>query len=260
MNRLALVLLAAVLLPNLCFGDADALINRRFAYGETILGQRAPAAIERLIKGEQAVVTFVDDLPPNKGKTHFFINVDWKFNYRYEILTKDNARQVALTVTNVRLKIAQRHVVRMPLAFHHADVWETQLLLHEFDHVALSGDARIRLLLQEVCGRLPPITAELAGNKEPDDAFLSELVNKEIKRREQSVSELVKANYVLLDKVSKHGKIPTPQREQFFTRLFTRANLQQNRFPYIEQVGKLLASEAYRAVKPKHLKTDPAAR
>ena len=72
--------------------------------------------------------------------------------------------------------------------------------------------------------------------------------------------ELARANYVLLDKVSDHGQIPIPQREQFFAQLFTRANLQRNRFPFLDQVSKLLESEAYRAVKPKNLTADPAAR
>jgi len=260
MSYLARVMLALVLLPTVCFADAEALINRRLAYRETILGQRAPQAVERLVKDEHTVVTFVADLPPDHAKTHFFIDVDWKFDYKYKALEEGDARELELTVSNVRLQIAERHVVRLPLAFHRADVWETQLLLHEFDHVAVSGDQRIRLLLAEVCGKLPTIAVQLVDDKKPDDAFLGKLVNKEINRRKDAVVNLARANYVLLDKVSEHGKVPVPQRERFFTQLFTRANLRQHRFPYLEQVSKLLESEAYRAVKPKHLKADPAAR
>lgn len=265
MNRAAQVpltamLLAAALLPNVCWGDAEALINRRFAYRETILDQRAPPALERLVKEERTVVTFVEDLPATEGKTHFFIDADWTFDFSYKITPQPDDRQVAVTVSNLRLTFSERHVVRMPLAFHRADAWETQLLLHEFDHVAVSGDDRIRLLLDEVCGNLPTLTAPLRGADKPDEARLSELVNNEINRRQQAVIALVRANYVLLDKVSEHGQIPVPQRERFFAQLFTRANLQQNRFPYLQQVSKLLESEAYLAVKPKHLKADPAAR
>lgn len=260
MNCLARVLLAIVLLPVVTFGDADALINPRLAYRETILGQRAPKAVERLVKDEQTVVTFVADLPEGKGKTNFFIDVDWKYNYNYKILQQGDARRLELTVIDLRLQFSERHVVQMPLAYHHAEVWDTQLLLHEFDHVALSGDQRIKLLLDELCGKLPTITVKLAGDKKPDDAFLGETVNDEITRREQAVLDLVRANYVLLDKVSDHGRVPIPNREQFFAQLFTRTNLQQHRFPYLKQVSKLLDSEAYRAVKPNHLKTDPAAR
>jgi hypothetical protein len=260
MTCLARVLLAVMLLPNVCLGDVDALVDGRLVYRETILGRRAPKGVERLVKDEQTVVTFVADLPEGKGKTNFFIDVDWKYNYNYKILQQGDARQLELTVIDLRLQFSERHVVQMPLAYHRADVWETQLLLHEFDHVALSGDQRIKLLLDEVCGNLPTITVKLAGDEKPDDAFLGERVNDEITRREKAVLNLVRANYLLLDKVSDHGRVPIPNREQFFAQLFTRANLQQHRFPYLEQVSKLLDSEAYRAVKLKHLKTDPAAR
>ena len=260
MNCLARMLIAVALLPTASFGDADAIINRRLAYRETILDQRAPMAIERLVKGEQTVVTFVDDLPADKAKTHFFIDVDWKYDYTYKIRQQNGTRQVALTVTDIQLEITVRHVVQMPLAFHHVGIWETQLLLHEFDHVALSGDTRIRRLLKEVCGNLSTITATQTGSSKPKDAFLAELINKEITRREEGVLDLVRSNYVLLDKVSDHGRISIPNRSQFFAQLFTQANLQQHRFPFLEQVSKLLASEAYREVKPKNLPTDPAAR
>ena len=89
---------------------------------------------------------------------------------------------------------------------------------------------------------------------------MGSLVNKEVTRRKDAVIEVARANYVLLDKVSDHGQIPIPDRQRFFAQLFMTANLRQHRFPYLSQVSKLLASDAYRAVKPKHLKADPAER
>lgn len=261
MNGFARTLLLVLLLTQVgSSADLDALINRDLAFRDTILGQHAPAAISRLIKGEATVVTFVPDLPDREGKTHFHIDLDWKYDFKYRTKKTKDAVEVTLSVSNLRVDVDIRHVVRMPKAYYRDDIWQTQLLLHEFDHVAVSGDGRVRMLLDELCGKLPQLRAKLTSGDRPSDAFCRAVINREFARRKDAVIALIGANYVLLDKVSDHGRRVVPDRKQFFTRLYTQRNLEERRFPYLQAVSKLLESDAYRAVKAKNLVKDPTER
>lgn len=239
--------------------DASALINRDLVFRTEILDQRAPDAVQRLITNKDAVITFVGDLAKEHGKTHFFMNVDWKFDYKYRTRTQANSVEVTLEASNIRVECKTRHIVRMPLAYHRVDVWQTQLLLHELDHVAVSGDDRVQMLLEALCSNLPPITTKLMSGTKPSDKFCVAAISQEINRRRNAVIELARANYVLLDKLTEHGQRPVPNRLRFFAGLYTERNLEQNRFPFAKEVATLLESEEYRAVKPPNLATDPTA-
>ena len=135
--------------------DLDSRINLELAFRDSILEQPAPERFQPLIREGETTITFVRDLPETVGKTEFFLKVDWSYDYRYVTQATDGGTQVTVTPKNVKLTPRLRHVIRMPVAFYHAEVWDSRLLGHEFDHVAVSLDPRPRALLVHLCSNLP---------------------------------------------------------------------------------------------------------
>ena len=238
-----------------CAEAAD-LINEALAFRTVIKDQTAPAGIASLIKLGDVTTTFVDDLAA-RGVTHFLIDFDWTFDYRYKILERHGGRQLKLTAENIKPKITLRHVVRMPRSYYRSSVWESQLMRHEFDHVAASADPRPLLLLRHLLRSISVIDHALQATGKPSSELCSKLINAELNRREQAVSALIRANYELLDKVSKHGTLRVPNRNAFFARLYTKPNLEEMRFPFVKEVVHLLETDVYRLAKLPHLAADP---
>ncbi len=262
MFRLALTtaLLTAALLPGDSAARADgfdSLINLELAFRDTILEMPAPDHYQSLIRDGETTITFVRDWPDGVGKTDFFLNLDWSFDYRYKTQTTAGVTEVSVTPLNIKLMPRLRHVIRMPVAWHHAKVWESRLLAHEFDHVAVSLDPRARALLVHLCGELPKDRFSISGREKPSTEQLQAGTNRAIQRRQSAILELIRANYVALDKVSGNGRKAMQDRKDFFESLYTQANLEATEFPFQKEVASLLESEAYRPLRPHYVPTEP---
>jgi hypothetical protein len=237
--------------------EDDALINKDLAFRKTIFDQPAPRKMQAMIDDGDVTTTFVGDMGDTLGKTHYFLDFDWTFDYKYSISQRDDRNILKLSVLKLKHKIKRRHVVRMPLAYYDPGVWRTQLMRHEFDHVAVSIDQRPILMLKHLCKQMSTIEHVLESPGKPSKELCLGLVNNALRRRQNAVIDLVRANYVLLDKVSMHGMIPVPNRGKFFVRLYTKQNLQEQRFPFADEVADLLETPEYRSVKVRNLATDP---
>lgn len=237
--------------------DFDSRINLELAFRDSILEQPAPQRFQSLIREGETTITFVRDLPATVGKTEFFLSVDWSYDYRYATQTTDGAIQVTVTAKNVKLTPRLRHVIRMPVAFYHAEVWDSRLLGHEFDHVAVSLDPRPRALLMQLCSNLPPYRFSIEGEEKPSDKQMREGINQEIQRRQSAILDLLQANYLALDKVSSHGQSAMQDRREFFDTLYSETNLKAVEFAYLEDVKSILDHESYRRLKPIHVSADP---
>lgn len=240
--------------------DFDATINLELAFRDSILEQPAPRHFQSLIREGETTITFVTDLPATIGKTDFFLSMDWTYDYRYAAQVSEGVTQVAVTPTNIKLTPRLRHVIRMPLALYDTKVWESQLLGHEFDHVAVSLDPRPRSLLVYLCSHLPVYRFSIAGTGKPSDEQMRAGINREIERRQAAILELLRANYVALDKVSSHGQSAIQDRKDFFASLYKLQNLTDMKFKFLEDVRPLLESDDYRQLRSFHLPTDPVTR
>jgi len=238
----------------------DSLINLELAFRDSILDKPAPTCYQSLIRDGETTITFVRDWPDSVGKTDFFLNLDWSYDYRYATRITAGVTDVSVTPLNVKLTPRLRHVIRMPVAWHHAEVWESRLLGHEFDHVAVSLDPRARALLLHLCSELPVYRFSMAGQEKPSDEQMREGINREIQRRQSAILELVRANYVALDKVSQSGRAAMQDRKVFFESLYTQLNLEAAKFPFRQEVAALLESEQYQRLRPCHVATDPTTR
>ncbi len=256
MRTEALLLLLLVSVPRALLADElDALINLDRMGRDSILGQPAPDALLPLIRNGETIITFVPDFGDSVGKTDFHMKLDWTFDFKYTLSPADPHHTVTLTPLRVRIMPRVRHVIRLPLTFYERHVWETPLLRHEFDHVAVSLDPRAQMLLDHLCQSLPPssFVLEPTGGTEPprpSDERVRMLINRQIEDRHAAIRALVQANYLRLDRLSQHGRIPIPKRAEFFEQLYRRANLEESRFPYLTEVAEFLESETYRQARP----------
>ena len=238
----------------------DSLINLELAFRDKILDQPAPNCYQALIRDGETTISFVRDFPDSIGKTDFFLNSDWSYNYRYTNRATETGTEVSVTALNIKIAPRLRHLIRLPLAWYQAEVWESRLLSHEFDHVAVSLDPRPRALLVHLCSKLPTHRFSIGAEEKPSDKQLRQRIDREIQRRVSAVLDLVRANYVLLDKVSRNGQVAMRDRNAFFKRLYTRSNLEATEFPFRQEVAPLLESERYRQLRPRHVPVDPTAR
>jgi len=59
------------------------------------------------------------------------------------------------------------------------------------------------------------------------------------------VTDAIKANQELFDKVTRHGARPIKDRKKFFGALYTEPNLKEIGFPYLDEVRDILKSVQY---------------
>lgn len=237
--------------------EFESQINLELAFRDSILEQPAPRHFQPLIREGETTITFVRDLPANVGKTEFLLNMDWSYDFRYTTETTEGATQVSVTPLNVKLKPRLRHVIRMPVAFYHAEVWKSPLLGHEFDHVAVSLDPRPRALLLHLCSNLPVYRFSTKSEDKPSNEQMREGIDGELQRRQDAILDLLQANYIALDKVSGSGRSAMPNRNVFFESLYTRGNLESVGFPFLPEVATILESDAYKQLRSPHVPADP---
>ena len=240
-----------------CADELDAQINLELAFRDSILDQPAPQHYQTLIRDGETTITFVDDLPATVGKTEFFLSMDWSYEFRYATETTDGVTQVSVTPMNIELTPRLRHVIRMPIGFYHAEVWKTPLLGHEFDHVAVSLDPRPRALLVHLCSNLPVYRFAQENDGKPSSKQMREGIDRELQRRQEAILELLRANYIALDKASTNGREAMQARSDFFESLYTRENLEAAAFPYLEEVASVLESDSYKRLHSRHVPADP---
>lgn len=222
----------------------------------------APSELRRLIADGKVEVVY-DSEPEfekaGRGWADFHISVQREFRYNAQEFRKGGRRRVKVTITAMKADLELTHLVRLPAAFQSPNVWQGQVLRHEFDHVAVSLDPRALLLLRHLLEHLPPIERTLEPQELLTQERLNRIVNEEIERRHSAVVELIRQNNRLLDKLSAHGTRPVPDRAAFFQQLYSKEHLAEQKFPFVDQVLDLLASEPYQQAKPRCQARDPAA-
>ncbi len=221
---------------------------------------KAPKELRSMVQDGTVTLVFSSEpefVKANIGKAHFYLRVTQKFKYGFSKSRKDELWQVKITPKNVEPSVHMEHVVRLPVKYKSEAVWSGRLLRHEFDHVAISLDPRPVLLLEHLCRNLPLLERTLAAGEEPSDAVYKQIINEEFAKRRDAVTDLIQANYVLLDQVSKHGSIPVPNRAEFFGKLFTKENLAEQKFPCVTEVIELLETAPFQQAELRFLPRDP---
>ncbi len=227
---------------------------------EPISDDDAPTELKRLIADGKVKVVYDSDpefVKAARGWADFHVRLEHTFKYGLVKSRKNDRWQVRLTVAKLEQKIELTHLIRLPASFKSPDVWQGSILRHEFDHVAVSLDPRAMLLLHHLLKHLPVIERTLEPQEEPSNERLKQIITEEIDRRHKAVIELMRQNNVLLDKVGNHGARSVPDRAAFFAKLYTKEHLAEQKFPFVDQVLKLLETKEYQNAELRFVPRDP---
>lgn len=227
---------------------------------EPIPDDDAPQELKRLIADGKVKVVYDSDpefVKAGRGWADFNVLLDHSYKYNQTKSKKNGRWQVKLVVHKFEPKIELTHLIRLPASFKSPEVWQSQILRHEFDHVAVSLDPRALLLLRYLLAHLPVIERTLEPDEEPSNERLSQFINEEIDHRRRAVIELMRQNNLLLDKVGNHGLQPVPDRAAFFAKLYTKEHLAEQKFPFVGQVLGLLSTAKYENAELPFLRRDP---
>ncbi len=224
------------------------------------LPPEAPPEMAALVQAGQVTIEYVSDpefVEKDNGNCAFQLEFARTFKYRFETTRRNRQPVLKVTLTSIDPTITVTHAIRMPVQYARPKPWENRLLRHEFDHVAVSSDPRPKLLLKYLVRRLPPFEHALQPGETADATLCEKLINLELDRREDAVTEVIRQNNRLLDDLSRHGEIGVPERVEFFAKLYTKEHLASLEFPFVEEALKVFETQAYSAAENLHLDRDP---
>lgn len=223
-----------------------------------------PLELQRLIDDGRVDVVYDSEpefVKASRGWADFHVQLQYSFQYDLKKKSRKNGRwHVSLSVTKLDWMLDLTHLIRLPATFKSSDVWNSRLLRHEFDHVAVSLDPRAKLLLRHLLRHFPDIERTLEPTESPTNETFNKLIESEIVKRRDAVIELMRQNNRLLDKVGSHGTQAVPDRAQFFAKLYTKENLAEQKFPFVTEVLDLLETSEYQQAELPFLPRDPVAR
>lgn len=205
----------------------------------------APPRLARLIDrgnvrivGDQAAV----DAAGRTALTIFTFSLEYRMRFRMSELPRDKAgtRSMQIAVSYFEVKSDVFHKVLLSNRFQPLKPWESALLQHEFDHVAISTDPRMFAILRSLNGTKATLMRSLEAGIKVTDAWAKDEIETSVKELQQAVESLVRHYYVELDRVSSNGLVAIEDRNRFFLDLFSEENLARNQFAYFEQAQKNL--------------------
>jgi hypothetical protein len=186
--------------------------------------------------------------PQFPGLTSFVLSynrVKWSYDYRFE--ERSGERWLVVNVTiKPEFNVEVKHEMRLPRPSSENDRGFNSVRRHEFDHVAISADERPRLLLRHLFEHIGKIEKQIDPSTKVTAQLIDTQIEEQLKVRHKAIVEVIKANYVLLDKASAHGTMPLPDRAAFFKALYEKKRLAELKFEYLDEVSDLLKSLKYR--------------
>jgi hypothetical protein len=195
------------------------------------------------------------------GRTKFYASYQW--NFRYDVRSRKEKEQLRVTVLPKldSLTAELDHVILLPDSYDNESLYGRSLVLHEFDHVAISTDPRTRRLVEHLLGKLRSAERLVPLDQVVNDALVRDILNEALEQRQEAVRQAIEFNNRRLDQLSSYGTKALGDRRAFFNELSTRKNLEEAAFPYLNEAADLLRRPDYidiEAAWKKALPTRPA--
>ncbi len=227
---------------------SDEILNDDSFSGKLV--DAAPPAFRRLI--DQGMVSFArDDAALAKhGKralTEFHIETNYEYSYRtFPGNRLDQAGAIEVSLKNVDFRVSHRVV--LPTDFQ-ADpsAWNGIVLIHEFDHVAISTDPRIGMLANQIYPRRMRLSAQLDA-VQVTEKEIQLFIKRETDQRVDEIRRIIQGNYDALDSSTRDGYQALDDRAAFFQSLYSQENLAKHDFLYLSKSSSLIKQSKYRDV------------
>ena len=167
------------------------ILSNQAALAET------PEYSRRLIDEAGVSFAFYDPVQEprvHRGYTAFRLDMfyDASFQYRWEDGAAGRSVTIQTRIGNIRYRLSNR--VELPQHLDKNDRWNDSLVRHEFDHVAMTVDPRVRMLFEHLCRKVTPITRRLPLASPINDAVVKAIIHEEVERRCNAVIDLLIAS------------------------------------------------------------------
>lgn len=214
----------------------------------------APGEFVRLIDRGNVKLVVDDDRIRNEGKTAltvFQFVIDYDFKFRHQLLGYDKQSQVwqaKISAWMDKPKVKLDHKICIQSTFAPLSPWESKLLRHEFDHVAISTDPRLIKIIKRVLQQRRKWVAKWEQVAAPTEQDIRKNILETIVSEVTSLERLVQSQYDFLDKESYQGLSNISNRTDFFKRLYSVAGLDQCKYvmddSMRESVKEILSNQA----------------
>lgn len=209
----------------------------------------APPHLNRLIDRGQVRLE-IDDEKLAKAKraaqTEFTFAIEYSMRYSTEKPNGLNGSTL-ISVHYPKREMTLSHVVTLSTEFFERnDGWESPLLRHEFDHVAVTTDPRVMKLSEAVMFDPFTFTLESATSAAAIEKATHQQCENAFEQRKAALISLLNDAYGDLDKRSQHGLQPIEDRQDFFASLYQEEWLMEKQFAWIKPCKKLFKSSGYR--------------
>jgi len=207
----------------------------------------APPGIQRLI--DAGHVRFeANDQELAERKKQGLTKFKFHYDYRYRLIQviripPGNSKPASFAVSaNIQLaEIGWTHEVILMKSFQPTEPWKSRLLQHEFDHVSISTDPRLRILAKECLGariqfELPsePPAQETKESQpaEPLATRINHQIQILMQQRAKEIERITQALNDRFDRESKDGIQYLSARETFFADFFSPETIRKLDFQF----------------------------
>ena len=198
----------------------------------------APGEFVRLIDRGNVKIVVDDDRIRKSGKTAltlFQFVVDYDFKFRHQVLGFDKESRVwqaKIMAWIDQPKVRLDHTICIQSNFAPTSPWESKLLQHEFDHVAISTDPRMLKIIKRELQQRRQWVGKWEQNGAPTEQDVRKTIFEAITAEVKSLEQLVQSQYDVLDQESNQGLSDIHSRKDFFRRLYTVEGLERCKYVF----------------------------
>ena len=196
----------------------------------------APGEFVRLIDRGNVNIVVDDDRVQKAGKsalTLFQFVIDYDFKFRHQLLGYDSdshAWQGKIIAWIDQPKVKLAHTICIQSNFTPASPWDSKLLRHEFDHVAISTDPRMLKIFKRALQQRRQWNVKWEQAAAPTDLDIRKNISEKITAEVKLFEQLVQSEYDLLDQESNQGLSAINSRKDFFKSLYTVEGLERCKY------------------------------
>ncbi|MCY2975555.1 MAG: hypothetical protein NTW52_12910 [Planctomycetota bacterium] len=221
----------------------------------------APPKMARMIDIGQVKILEDDIAVKNAQRaaiTLYNIHVQFDLRYTQTPIRPANAvrRKTSIQVKFTNPKVTLEHEIKLSTNYKPEKPWESRLLLHEMDHVAISTDPRLIKILKSLLQAPAKLTIDLSTNANQDATTITQAIEDLQQARRVAVQMIVQKYYERLDAQSNNGLDDIDQRNEFFMGLYSKEDLESLEFPYLKEIRVAQADANLESVANHYLISD----
>jgi hypothetical protein len=225
--------------------------------------EQSPPGIKRLIDIGQVTFEFNDQELTERQKQGL-TKFRFAYQYRYRFANNTPILQkladpptIAVAANVIIPDVQWTHRVFVRTNFQPEYPWKSKLLQHEFDHVSISTDPRLKILLKMVLAaplrfEIPADPPPQPSNNEPSTQSLNQRIDQKVAElMQERVSEIERITQALndrFDRESNDGAGSIARRESFFSEFYSPETLAKLDFKFpmiLDEYSKAISKAAW---------------